>query len=133
MKNNKIGVWIDFRTANIIQFDKDESILHTIESAIEEYNIKGGARSKVPWGPMDKTSESKYLERRQQHEKAYYKKVANAVKDANELVIIGPGEAKTGFKKYLVSIKYPTKFSVSVADSMSQNQKIATVKELLSL
>ena len=55
------GIWLDFKNAFIITLENKSVDVKTIDSDIEDYHVKGGARSKQPWGPMDKTSESKYL------------------------------------------------------------------------
>lgn len=126
----KIGIWLDFKEANIIELDKEDTKVETIFSDIELVHPKGGARSKKPYGPMDKISERTFLERRKMQEKAYYKKLIDAVREADGLFIFGPAEAKDGLVK---EIKNSSHFHVNLkgverADSMTENQKIATVK-----
>ena len=126
----QVGIWLDFKEATIIKMEGDEPGIATLNSEIEDFRPKGGARSKSPWGPMDKISESKYLERRKQQEKSYFQKLMTATKDVDELFIFGPAEAKEGLLK---AIKARTNFKPIVkgfeaADSMTLNQKIARVK-----
>jgi hypothetical protein len=126
----KIGIWLDFKEANIIELDKEDTKVETIFSDIELVHPKGGARSKTPYGPMDKISERTFLERRKMQEKAYYKKLIDAVREADGLFIFGPAEAKDGLVK---EIKNSSHFHVNLkgverADSMTENQKIVTVK-----
>ena len=126
----KIGIWLDFKEANIIELNNNETKLETVFSEIELVHPKGGARSKTPYGPMDTISESKFLERRKAQEKAYYEKLITAVKDADEIFIFGPAEAKDGLLK---AIKGSRKFQSSLkgvepADSMTDNQKVAKVR-----
>ncbi len=127
---NKIGVWLDFKEANIIKLNEEEHTIETIPSEIELVRPKGGARSKTPYGPMDKISERTFLERRKAQEKNYYDKLIVAVRDADDVFIFGPAEAKDGFLK---AIKNQAGFAPAVrgverADSMTENQKVAKVR-----
>ena len=126
----KIGIWLDFKEANIIVLDKEEPKLETIYSEIERFHPKGGARSKTPYGPMDKISERTYLKRRKSQEKKYFDKLIAAVQDADDLFIFGPAEAKDGFLKAIKKSGnfHPNLKGIERADSMTENQKIAAVK-----
>ena len=126
----KIGIWLDFKEANIIELDKDNSKLKTIPSEIELVHPKGGTRSKTPYGPMDKISERTFLERRKMQEKTYFKKLIAAVQDADDLFIFGPAEAKDRLLKIIKESSgfRPNLRGVEKADSMTDNQKIATVR-----
>ncbi len=75
----QIGIWIDFRNANIIELKKDKVDVGIVVSEIEEIQPVGGARSRQPWGPMDNVSESKFLDRRKKQEKSFYESVMKAV------------------------------------------------------
>ena len=126
----QIGIWLDFKEANIIELDQKDVNVSKIISEIEDYHPKGGARSKQPWGPMDKVSESKYLARRVQQEQKYFQKLLDYTEGADELFIFGPAEAKDKFcdlaennKSFRPQIKGKER-----SDSMSINQKIAKVK-----
>ncbi len=124
------GIWLDFKEASIIALEGKNANTTKIRSEIEDFHPKGGARSKTPWGPMDKMSERKYLERRKQQEKAYYEKLIAVIKEADELYIFGPAEAKFGL---LQAIKnnhsfHPHLKGIEPADSITDNQKVAKVK-----
>ena len=126
----KIGIWLDNHQAAIIRLQgKSESLKH-IESNVEDFNLKGGSRSKVPYGPQDNVSESKLLERKKSQHKKYYEEIISEVEDASYLTLFGPAEAKIGLKKVLDEhpvLKDKTT-SVEVADSMSENQMKALVR-----
>ena len=127
----QIGIWLDFREAHIIILEGKESEVKTILSEIEDFNIKGGARSKTPYGPMDVTSEKKYLERNKNQVDKYYSEIMEYVKDASEIFIMGPAEAKIGLRKKMVNTNSfsPSIKGFEAADSISENQKIARVHE----
>lgn len=127
----QIGIWLDYREANIIELTGDESTMNTLPSEVDTSRPKGGSRTKgAPYGPMDKISESKYLERRKQQEAAYFEQIIAAVQEADELYIFGPAEAKDGLAKAIrqnPTFK-PLLRAVETADSMTINQKVAKVK-----
>lgn len=126
----QIGIWLDFREANVIHLQQGDTVVEHIPSLIERHNVGGGARSKSPWGPMDKVSESKYLARRKQQEKRYYEDILKAVQEVEELYIMGPAEAKIGLQQFL---ERQTSFkgrllAVETVDSITPRQRIAKVK-----
>lgn len=128
---NQIGIWLDFREAHIITLEGKENKVEIILSEIEDFNIKGGARSKTPYGPMDVTSEKKYLERNKNQVDKYYSEIMEYVKDAREVFIMGPAEAKIGLRKKMVKTNSFNPFikGFEAADSISENQKIARIRE----
>lgn len=125
---NKIGIWLDFSEANLINPDGKVT---TILSEIEHQKPKGGSRSKAPWGPMDKISESKYLSRRLQQEADFFNRIMEALPFGQELYIFGPAEAKVNFKKALEANKAKAfrVLALETADTMTENQKVAKVRD----
>jgi stalled ribosome rescue protein Dom34 len=128
----KIGIWIDKEKAHIVTLSNDKEHFRTLESEVEDFHIHGGSRSKTRWGPQDVVQDSKYLEREKHQLKAYFKKLAELIKAADVISVFGPGEAKDKFRKEM-NEKYPQLAAkiktVQTADSMTDNQIIALVKE----
>lgn len=124
------GIWLDFDHANIIELEHGKVTQNKIASNVETHHLVGGSRSKTPWGPMEKTSESKHLERRKHQEKNYYKAICEAVENSDELFVMGPAEAKTGLRKYIEDYKKldDILLDVQTVDSITENQKVAKVK-----
>ena len=128
----KKGVWLDKNKALIVKVDEGESyLLTTIQSNIDHYNIKGGSGTKFKGGPQDVVQDSKFLERENHQFKMFFREIVYKVTNAKEIVIFGPSEAKGKLKKEL-EISYPNinskVVSVEVADSMTDNQAVAWVK-----
>ena len=95
-----IGIWIDHRKAVIVASDEKKQPIVHVESDVEGHvRLKGGARSKTPYGPQDVSSESKREERYKHHLREYYKRVIELVSDADSILVFGPGEAKLEFVK----------------------------------
>jgi len=131
MSNLKMGIWLDFRSANLISLKGGVSTIETIESEIDTSQAKGGSPSKTPYGATDTVSEKHYLERRKREEKAYYARIMKAAVKADEVFLFGPAEAKDGLLK---AIKGDNNFrpafkGIETADSMTDNQKVARVRE----
>lgn len=130
MENTKVGIWLDYRAANIITLKGKGAIYNTIESGIDPSKARGGSKPKKAYGPVDTVSEKHFLERRKHEEKGYFDNLMAAVKDADELYLFGPAEAKNGLLK---AIKGNNNFKpafkgIETSDSMTENQKIAKVR-----
>lgn len=132
--SNKIGIWMDKRVAKIVGLGVKDTF-QIIHSNIEEYHPKGGSGSKFKGGPQDVVQDGKYLARKKQQYRTFFKNVAESIKDAESLVIIGPAQTSAKFYKEL-ALSYPKlhkKVSrVEKADSMTDNQMIAWVKNYYS-
>ena len=128
---NQTGIWLDYREALIIRLaGKKDAKVERLLANINTSHFKGGSRSKTPWGPMEKVSESKFLHRRKQEEALFFERIMEAVKDADELFIFGPAEARDGLVKAIKNARFfaPHLMAVEAADSMTLNQKIARVR-----
>ena len=126
----KYGIWLDSNQAHIIGVGTSES-MDTINSEVEHFNLKGGARASTPYGAqMTGGSESKLLERKKHQLKTYFENISARLTGATEIAIFGPADTKFGLKKALED--YPgmkaTTVTVETADSMTQNQVRALVR-----
>lgn len=130
MKSTKIGIWLDYRAANLITLKGKSATYNTIDSGIDPAKPRGGSRPKMKYGPVDTISEKHFSERRKHEEKAYFENLITAINDADELYIFGPAEAKDGLLKAIKANKNfkPTFKGIETADSMTENQKIAKVR-----
>lgn len=127
----QIGIWLDFKETYFIERMGEDFDIRRLPSPIEPQHISGGSRSRTPWGPMDKVSESRVLERRKHAEKIYFHTIIDSVKDADELYIFGPAEAKDGLMKEIRSIHHfkPAILAVVAADRLTKNQMIAQTRK----
>ncbi|MDO9261810.1 MAG: hypothetical protein Q7U08_07715 [Flavobacteriaceae bacterium] len=125
------GIWIDRQKAHVITFHDEHQVELLIESDVEDYNVKGGSRSKTPWGPQEKISESKYLERRKHQLKNYFEKIIDVVNKSDAIAIYGPADTKIHFKEALRKNNKPVFDKIRIVkteDSMTMNQFKALVK-----
>jgi len=121
------GIWLDGSKAILVYLENGQCITEEIDSNLENYHPKGGSRSKVPYGPMEKISESKYLERKKQQFKRYFASISEKLKNTEEIYLFGPGQTKLKFKEFLKSISKDN-LTVSTSQKLTSNQIIAEVK-----
>ena len=127
----KAGLWIDHRKAIVITIKSDKELMHVIESNVEpRVRLSGGSRTASPYGPQEVASESKRDERYRHHLDVYYSEVIRAIRDADSILIFGPGEAKGELKKAIEESKDMGRRIVGVesADKMTQRQIAAKVR-----
>ncbi|GAB4157517.1 MAG: hypothetical protein Tsb0033_09440 [Winogradskyella sp.] len=130
------GIWIDKDKAHIVTIDNGKENFSTIQSEIEHFKAKGGSGQRFKSGPQDVIKDSTFLEREKQQFKQYFKNIANAIKDTDALVILGPAltgqkfkkELSEGYKKLDAKVK-----DVVKTDSMTNNQVIAWVRDYFKL
>lgn len=131
---NKIntGIWLDFKDAYIVTLDEygQASVQH-LPSEIVHQAVKGGARSKSPWGPQFSPPDKNVLERDKHAESRYYEQIIkNIHADTDSIVIFGPAEAKLGLKKAIGEIKHykPQLRDVLTSDYLSQNEVVVLIR-----
>ena len=93
--------------------------------------LSGGSRSKTLYGPQDIRSEKGMEERRKHHLNRYYDKVIDRIRDADKVLILGPGEAKRELEKRMRESQGLTARIVKIeaADKMTERQLAAKVKK----
>lgn len=129
---NLYGIWIDHSQAIIVKADPaGEMTLHTIASDVEpKYNIGSmeGEHSTI-------YNQQKGANRHNNQVYAFVEQVVEALRDADEIIVFGPANAKFELKKAIEEYKPLTKklISVETTDKMTENQLKAHVKEAFRL
>lgn len=125
-----IGIWIDKKNALIVDLSAINHEVKVVESDIEFFHPKGGSRSKTVYGPMMNIKEKSYSEREKHQSKKFFLDILEQIKDCDLLYILGPGEMKMNFKKFIEerNLDHPNIMGVETADNMTNNQLIAKVK-----
>ncbi|MDP3150621.1 MAG: hypothetical protein Q8N83_15990 [Ignavibacteria bacterium] len=120
--NRKVGLWIDHSKVVIVSITGDMEEIKSIPSNIEKHvRFSGGAQ---------KNSEEDIHDNRfTNHLNKYYDEVILLIKDAESILIIGPGEAKVEFKKRLEAGKQNGHLvNTETADKMTDPQIAARVR-----
>ena len=122
----KVGLWIDHRKAVIVSIKSDSEEIKSVTSNMEKHvRFSGGA---------EKESEEDQRDRRfTSHLNKYYDEVISFIRDAESILIVGPGEAKIELKNRLDSEAQIGKtVSLETVDKMTEPQIAAKVREYFS-
>jgi len=126
------GLWVDHEKAIIVSLiDGSHKVTH-VESDIEgRFRLKGGSRSNTPYGIQSATSESKRDFRYSKHLNIYFQHIIDLLKEAKQIYIFGPGEAKFELKKEIEKNNvFLDKISdIETTDKLTEPQIVAKVKK----
>jgi hypothetical protein len=126
----KVGLWIDHRKALIVAVtDKGEEIRLIISRVEKQPARSGGIRSTTAYEaqrvPADDSRDRKFTG----HLNIYYNAVIASIRDAESILILGPGEAKGELKKRLVRNKLGGRIvGMETIDRMTDRQIAAKVR-----
>jgi hypothetical protein len=129
--STNVGLWIDHRKAVIVAItDQAEATTLIISKIEKQLGRSGGARSITPYEsqqvPADDTRERKFTG----HLNIYYNAVIASIRDAEFILIFGPGEAKGELKKRLEGDKLGGRIvSIETVDKMTDRQIAAKVRQ----
>ena len=128
------GLWIDHKEAIIVNLQDNNETVSIIQSGIgahEHLHFQGGSRQPNSSSPGASVSEKKYENSYNNALHKYYGEVIVAIKDNDQILILGPGEAKTQleseikkFAELAVKVK-----KIETADKMTEPQLKAKVNE----
>jgi hypothetical protein len=131
MLNDKVGVWIDHRKAVIVVATPMEAHTVRIVSNVEKHLERSGD------SPLKGRFEAAQVPADDRRQRAltgalniFYDAVIAAVRDADSLLILGPGEAKGQLKSRLLKKKLGAKIAaVEAMDNATDRQIAAKVRE----
>jgi len=121
----ELGVWIDHKEAVIaaVSATVKDGETKRVESDMEKHVRFAGSAAGV-------TEEDTQDHRFANHLHKYYDEVIALVRDADSILILGPGEAKVELKKRLESQQLGERIvGVETADKMTDHQVAAKVRE----
>ena len=122
-----VGLWIDHRRAVIVTLDgkDDKGTVEEIISGMEKH-VRYSGGGDVQDGVADNQVDRRF----NGHLDKYYDRVAEHLKDAAAILILGPGEAKVELQKLLAHQgKGGLVAGVQAADKMTDPQLAALVRE----
>jgi hypothetical protein len=126
-----LGLWIDHRKAVIVTVSDKGEKTRIIESKVEKQLGRfAGVRSTTSFEaqmvPADDSQEKKFTG--QLH--IYYDAVVSAVREADSILLFGPGEAKGELKKHLEKENLGERIeAVETEDAMTDLQIAAKVRD----
>ena len=131
-QKRRTGLWLDQRRAVIVTLLGKTAKIENLVSGVERHTrLAGGARAAAVYAAQDVASESSHHRRFENQLAAYYQRLISYLKRADEVLVFGPGEAKTELKKALEKQKsFRGKIvAVEPADKMTERQIVAKVRQ----
>lgn len=127
-----LGIWMDHSRAEIVAIRGDEVQCSTIESAVErKHRALGGTRMPGRNNMSSPgASETKVDNHRTEQITRFFKQLIPSVRDADRVLVVGPGSAKTEFVSQVEKQK-PLKGRIEAVKKkphLSSNQFVALVK-----
>jgi stalled ribosome rescue protein Dom34 len=126
-----VGLWIDHRKAVIVLLNgKAEDVVQLDSGLASHTRYRGPIRPKTPYSAQyqhgDDQLDRQYIE----HVNKFYEKVIPYVRDADSVLILGPGEAKSEFQKRLTQGKIGVRIAaIETAGRMTVRQISAKVRD----
>ena len=118
------GLWIDHKEA-IVVFIGDDEEPKRIESGMEKHvRFSGGNR------PQDGAAEDQRDRQFASHLSRYYDDVIEHIRDAESILLFGPGEAKVELKSRLTAKGLGDRVvGIETTDKMTRHQIAAKVRQ----
>jgi hypothetical protein len=92
------GIWIDHRTAFVVFIGEDSEQTERIESGMEKH-VRFSGRTASEEGSADDQRDRQFTV----HLNRYYDEVISHIRDAESILLFGPGEAKGELEKRLAN------------------------------
>ena len=126
-----VGLWIDHRKAVIVVLtDEAEEIKLIISKVEKQPGRPGGIRSKTPYESQLVRADDSRQRKLTGHLSIYYDAVIACIRDAESILIFGPGEAKGELKKRLETKKLSGRIvGIETIDKMTDRQIAAKVRQ----
>jgi hypothetical protein len=121
----KVGLWIDHRETVLVSIADGGEQTKRIESGMEKHTrFSGGSRSEE--GRAEDQRDRQFTG----HLNAYYDEVIACLRDAESILIFGPGEAKGELQKRLASKGLGGHVvGIETVDKMTERQIAARVRQ----
>ena len=127
----KVGLWIDHRKAVILFFAGEEEEMKLVRSNVEkQIRRAAGSRSSGPFESQAVQSDDRQQRAFTGHLNTYYNEVISCIRDAEFILIFGPGEAKGELKKHLAREGLCGRIvGVETVDEMTDGQIAAKARQ----
>jgi stalled ribosome rescue protein Dom34 len=120
----KVGLWIDHRKAVIVLVTDEEEETRLVESNMEKHVRFASGSSED--GSAESTRDRQFAS----HLDGYYDKVIACIRDAESILIFGPGEAKGELEKRLENKELGGRIvGIETVDKMTDRQIAARVRQ----
>jgi len=126
-----VGLWIDHRKAVIVAVSEQGEETREIESKVEKQPGRfEGVRSTTPYESQHVSADDSRERRFTGHLHGYFDEVIAHIRDAESILIFGPGEAKGELKKRLERDNLGGRIvAVQTVDRMTDREVAAKIRE----
>jgi len=127
-----IGVWMDHSKACLIDPSKSTKAISTVKSPIKPRRIFGEEADGTRLGNNRSTNnEYSKHEKEKNTSHAFYKKLAGALSEYDEIFLFGPTTARKEFRNYVLkeNLLAGKKVASRAADYLTENQMIEQVRK----
>jgi hypothetical protein len=127
----KVGLWIDHREAVIVTLTGKGEAVELITSKVEkQLRRSGDSPLKGPHEPHQVPEQDSRKRAFKGHLNIYYDAVVASVRDAESILIFGPGDAKDELKERLEKHKLGGHIAgIETVDKMTRNQIVAKTRQ----
>jgi hypothetical protein len=120
-----VGIWIDHRDAYIVSLGKAGEETQRVESGMEKH-VRQSGHSTMAKGHGENQRDRQFAA----HLGKYYDEVVTRVRDADAILIFGPGEAKGELQKRLAGKGLGERIvGVETIDKVTDPQFVAKVRQ----
>jgi stalled ribosome rescue protein Dom34 len=118
-----VGLWIDDKKAVIFSLaDEGTGIKRITSESNKSVRFSGGVQKEAVVDDGDKRSNS--------HLNSYYDEVLSYIRDAESILIFGPGEAKHEIKKRLQNVELHGHIvGIETVEKMTDNQIVTKIRQ----
>lgn len=115
-----VGLWIDHKNAVVVFVTGKETEIKLISSDIEKHHRQSGVAT-----PADDVRQRELTG----HLNSFYDEVVSCIRDAQSILILGPGEAKGELRKRLEKDNLGRQIEgVRTSDKLTEKQIVALVR-----
>ena len=127
----KVGLWIDHRKTVIVFLAGEEEEIKVIKSNVEkQIQRAAGSRSGGPFESQAVPSDDRQQRKFTAHLNTYYNEIISCIRDAESILIFGPGEAKGELKQHLEREGLGERIvGVETVDEMTNGQIAAKARQ----
>lgn len=126
----KIGVWVDHRKAVIVTLTRDQETVQIVSSGVETgTHTAGGDGLRAQYGAQAMYADDTLQNKSAIQLKKYYNDIAAHLKNADAIMLMGPGEAKIELRNNLDRRMMGAKvLDVRPADKMTAREATLAVR-----
>jgi hypothetical protein len=109
----KLGIWMDHSNAQLIEFGSE---IEEIKTIVSDFTFQDREETL-------QRSENEMHNKEQQKQATYYKKIANLIRDYDEVVLFGPTDAKVELYNTMKDDFLFDKIKIEIEDTDKMSDK----------